>query len=373
MVGPFPPTVGGITTCMLNVLTSNLNKKFKFITFTTTRPTIGLVKDVFDYTLLFHIELKNLFRSALTTLQHLIKFPIILITGKFEIIHINTTDYLPFWESLIYVLISKFFLRKTILHIHATNFYKFYCNGNFISKILIIKTLMMADNIIILSPRQKKLFMKFVPEDKLSVIPNVTNFKIFQDRSHNRLSESNIIKVIFIGGEEAKRKGIYDIIKAIQIVNENYRQNVLFTFLGRCNINELRTICKNKKIDNFIKFLGYVEETEKIKVLKSSDIFILPSYAEGLPIAMLEAMAAGLPVISTHVGSIPDVIKEGVNGYLIKPGDYYALADRILKLAKDSKLRQKIGEKNKEKILMEYDIKFLTNKMSELYNKSIRT
>lgn len=369
MVGQFPPTVGGITTCIQTILTSNLNKRFKFIPFTTSRPTIGIIKDVLDYTLLFHIGLKNLFRSALTTLYHIIKFPIVLIIMKPKIIHIHTTNYWPFWESSIYVFISKFFLRKTILHIHAGRFTKFYNTGNTIQKILIKKTLMIADKIIILSSLQKKLYMKFVPEDKLTIITNVVNFKTYQDQSILKLKEKNLIKVLFIGGEESKRKGIYDIIESIPIVIKGYGKNILFIFIGRCDIKRIRNICKKKKIEKYVDFRGYVEESIKIKILNSSDIFVLPSYAEGLPISLLEAMAAGLPVISTPVGSIPDVIKEEVHGYLINPGDYYALADMIIKLSKDSILRKKNGEKNKETILKKYDVKILTDKLSKLYDE----
>lgn len=226
----------------------------------------------------------------------------------------------------------------------------------------------MTDKIIILSLRQKKLYMKFVIEDKLSVIHNVTNYKIFQNQSKRKLSETNIIKVLFIGGEEAKRKGIYDIIKAIPIVVNKYGENILFIFLGRCNTNKLRDICKINNIQKYVDFKGYVKESVKIKIMNSSDIFVLPSYAEGLPISILEAMAAGLPIISTPVGSIPDVIKEEVHGYLIDPGDYYTLANRIILLAEDSRLRSNMRKINKNTILIKYDINLLVNKISELYN-----
>ena len=369
MVGPFQPTVGGITTFMLNLLTSKLTKKFEFIPFTTTRPTIGVTKNVFDYTLFFNIGFKNLIKSALIILYHLIQFPIILITSKSEIIHINTSDYWSFWENSIYVLISRLLLRKIIIHIHATTFHNFYYNGNIIEKTLIKKTLLMADKIIILSSGQKKVFINLISENKLSIIHNVTNFKMFQSQSKIRINENSIIKVLFIGGEEAKRKGIYDIIEAIPIIINKYRKNITFIFLGRCDIKNLKNICIKKGIENYVKFKGYLKEKEKIKIMNSSDIFLLPSYAEGMPIAMLEAMAAGLPVISTLVGSIPEVIKEKINGYLIEPGDYKALANRIILLAKNKSLRKKIGNNNRTIILKKYDLNILENKMESLYNE----
>lgn len=367
LVGPFPPTVGGITTYILTLLKSKLKHKFEYIKFTTSRPTVGIFKDVYDYSIIFHIGFNKLFRSAMTTLYHLIKFPIILIIKNPELIHLNTSAYWSFWENSIYVLLSRFFLKKIILHIHASSFHPFYKTGNSFQKILLRKTLIMADKVVILSPRQKRFFIKLVPEDKLLIIPNVVNLDMFHDRIKSRPNESEV-KVLFIGGDASKRKGIYDLIEAIPIVLKKYGSNVLFIFLGIGNSGNLKTICRKKNINKFVKFLGYVDEQIKIDFIISSDIFVLPSYAEGLPIAMLEAMAAGLPVISTPVGSIPDVIEDNINGFLIQPGNYLKLAEKIVILSTDKKLRIKMGNKNKQKIIKEYDIEILTNKLEKIYN-----
>jgi glycosyltransferase involved in cell wall biosynthesis len=369
IVGPLPPTVGGITTCILNILTSSLNEKYEFTSFTTSRPTVGLIKDVYNHSLILHIGLGYLVRSVLVTLHHLIKFPITLVIRNPKLVHIHTPDYWPFWESSIYVFVSRIFRRKTIVHIHATTFDKFYQNSNALLKYLIRKTLNISDKIIVLSSRWKNLFVKLVPERKLVVVPNAVKAAMFNNQWRRRSIKSNVVKVLFVGGTEAKRKGVYDVLKAIPIVTERYGPNILFILIGRCDINKIRTICEKRGINNCLKILGYLETSDKIKVFSSSDIYILPSYSEGLPIAMLEAMAAGLPIISTPVGSIPEVIEEGVNGYLIKPGDFYELADRILVLARDKKLRQRMGENNAEKIRKENDLKIIMEKVGEIYRE----
>lgn len=371
MVGPLPPTIGGITTCMLNILTSDLNKQYEFIPFTTSRPTENLVRGVYDHTLIFHVGLNCLIRAALTTLHHLIIFPISLAQRNPKIVHIHTTDYWPFWESSIYIFFSKIFHRKIVLHIHATSFDKFYKNRNSLLKYLTRKTLNIADKIIVLSSRSKSFFAKLVPEYKLAVIPNAVKSAIFNNELQKHI-KSNAVKVLFIGGIEAKRKGIYDVLRAIPVVAEKYGSNILFAFVGKCDVEKLRTICKEKNVSNYVEILGYLETKEKRKVISLSDIYILPSYSEGLPIAMLEAMAAGLPIISTPVGSIPEVIEQGVNGYLIKPGDYYGLAEKILVLAKDKRLRKIMGKINAEKIRREYDDKIVMQKLEEVYNVFLR-
>jgi glycosyltransferase involved in cell wall biosynthesis len=217
-----------------------------------------------------------------------------------------------------------------------------------------------------LSSRSKSIFEKFVSRNKLEVIPNAVKTKLFKIEPQKR--DSNVVRILFIGGTEAKRKGIYDILKAIPLVIAREESNILFVFVGKCDEEKLKTICKKNNASAFVEILGYLSNEEKRKVISLSDIYVLPSYSEELPIAIIEAMAAGLPIISTPVGSIPDLIEEGVNGYLVAPGDYYGLAEKMLVLAKDKQLRQKMGKENVEKIRREYEDKVVMQELENVYN-----
>jgi glycosyltransferase involved in cell wall biosynthesis len=367
IVGPLPPTVGGITTCIMNILRSDLKRDHFLIPFTTSRPTEDLNMEVYDYTILFKVGLKHLVKSALATIYHLMQFPIVLIVQNPKLIHIHTTDYLPFWESSIYVFIAKMFFKKTILHIHATTFDKFYKDSNVVLSFLIRKTLHMADKIIVLSPRWKNFFTKLIPERKLVIIPNGVSVSVFNNQLKRKAFSSDDIQVLFIGGKESKRKGVYDILKAIPIVVKKHTKNILFLFVGRTDVNKLRNFCEKKGISNHVKILGYIENDSMMEIMATADIYVLPSYAEGLPIAMLEAMAAGLPVVSTPVGSIPEVIEEGVNGFLVKPGDHNALAARIIELTRNERLRKRMGINNMEKIRKEYSMKKVMERLGIVY------
>jgi glycosyltransferase involved in cell wall biosynthesis len=98
-------------------------------------------------------------------------------------------------------------------------------------------------------------------------------------------------------------------------------------------------------LDAHVDQLGPVALAERVAYFQRADIFILPTYAEGLPIAVLEAMAAGLPIITTPVGGIPELIEDGVDGLLIQPGDVQALAARIALLLGDAELRRQLGQR----------------------------
>jgi glycosyltransferase involved in cell wall biosynthesis len=114
--------------------------------------------------------------------------------------------------------------------------------------------------------------------------------------------------------------------------------------------------------------LGWVSDSEKWAIYQKADLLILPSYEEGLPYVIIEAMASGLPIISTPVGGIPEVIKEGINGFLINPGDYEALANRIIQLVQNKELRLTIGHKNQEDAKNKYAQEQIFLNLENIYN-----
>ncbi len=123
---------------------------------------------------------------------------------------------------------------------------------------------------------------------------------------------------------------------------------------------------ESEKFEN-IFFTGVVVDEKKYQYFRTSDIFILPSFAEGLPIALLEAMACELPVISTRVGGIPDLV-DRENGILIEPGDARGLTKALEILIKDKKLRETMGANNRKKIINNYSISIMVDKIINIYN-----
>jgi glycosyltransferase involved in cell wall biosynthesis len=136
-------------------------------------------------------------------------------------------------------------------------------------------------------------------------------------------------------------KGLFDLIDAFESLVEEYSVELLIAGKGPL-AEPLRSEIATRGLDEHVRLLGY--RTDIPAVMNSSDVFILPSYREGTPRAITEALSTGLPVISTDIAGIPDQVDHGRSGYLIQPGDIRELRERIATLLSDSDLRMAMGE-----------------------------
>ncbi len=359
IVGPTPPPMGGISTYVEDMLASEIKDRFSIMHLNTARD-LSIKKS----------NIKNLILS----LNILSRLSQILATEKPDIVHIHTSSYLAFWDKSLLLIVAKIFGSKTIMHVHGAKFDLFYNNSNHLKKGLIKYLLNCADTVIVLSSSWESFFRKIVDENKIFVLPNGVHYSKYESYNKNTEIEKyhhDNTNILFLGNL-VERKGIYDVLKSINSITKKNKQ-VHFTFAGseevKGQIDEFRETCKDLGLEDYVTVKPNISDEEKYELFAVSDIFLLPSYAEGLPIAMLEAMASGLPVISSHVGGIPEVIDDGENGYLITPGDHLELANRIIKLIENPNLRMMMSKCNKQKIKDRYDWKNVANQISNQYFK----
>jgi len=191
--------------------------------------------------------------------------------------------------------------------------------------------------------------------DKIVVIPNGINIdevttNLTREESRIKLGLPLKTKIILFFGSLVPYKGPDILLKAFKIIKKEFSE-VKLIFAGRGQmLVELQNMAKKFDLEDDVIFLGFVEEEEKALYYKSADIFSLPStnMAESFGIVNLEAMASGIPIVSSNLGGIPDIIKDEKNGLLAKPHDHQSLANAILRLLKNDDLRLKMGDNGRK-------------------------
>lgn len=366
LVGHIVKTHGGVSRFQKDLLNSRIH--YDFIHFNTARPPKLRSVPVTGYDELFSAGLRRAAIAIVITGWHLLKFPWVLIRQRPVILHIAAVTYWPFWESAIYLLMGKIKGVKVVFHMLAP-FDAFYQRSYAKIRSLIRSVLRRADHVVCLSERDKAVMSTFLPSRSVSVLRSNVRVSAGSATDVDRRGRQRI-NVIFIGGLDPFRKGIYDILKALPMVIGVCR-NVRFTFTGGDNVRDALDNSLDPLFTPWVSFRGWISEAEKVALYRAADLLLLPSYEEGLPYVIVEAMAGGLPIISTPVGAIPEVIEEGINGFLIDPGDYEALAQRIVRLCQDDELRLQISHTNRDKARRLYAQELIFQKLEAIYDRLV--
>lgn len=172
---------------------------------------------------------------------------------------------------------------------------------------------------------------------------------------------------IFCSARLAPEKGIEFLLQALKLVVQKH-QHVRLRIAGDGpSKSSLDAIVSALEVSQHVDFLGKLSEAQITAELASSDLFVLSSLAEGLPVSAMEAMAVGVPVIATNIAGTSELIENGKNGLLVRPTDAEALAEAILAMIEDHDFRVQAAERGRKKVEQEFDIDVETAKLNELF------
>jgi len=174
--------------------------------------------------------------------------------------------------------------------------------------------------------------------------------------------------IILYAGTINERKGYSDLIRAFARIALKFTDWKV-VFAGNGEIEEGEALAKELGIERQIEFAGWVSGGKKDNLFRKASIFCLPSYAEGFPMAVLDAWAYGLPVITTPVGGIPDVAEDGVNMLLFTPGDVVRLSQQLEKLICDPELREKISVHSRDFAMNKFNISTINKQLADIYTR----
>ena len=221
-----------------------------------------------------------------------------------------------------------------------------------------------SDVIIALSEKWKIKFESIFRHKNIIVINNGIDIEQYKDAICFLDEARN--KFLFLG-RIGIRKGAYDIVSAVENLSKIYPE-ILVYMAGDGEINQIKSLIKEKKLDNNIEVIGWINFKNKIELLKKVSTVLLPSYNEGLPMSILEGMASGKAIISTDVGGIPELVENNINGLVISPGDISALSKAISKMIEDEKFVKRCSINNLEKIEFKFSRKKMHEKISAIFN-----
>jgi glycosyltransferase involved in cell wall biosynthesis len=262
-------------------------------------------------------------------------FPFFVIYHRIDLVHVQASDWQVFWEGVAYTILARTLRRPVLFHIHGA-FDQFHRASSSYIKRLIAASLQLPQCVIVLSQFAKDCVTRAGRDSGIVVLPNWT--KDAPPRVARRPTAYPVF--LFIVGTEGIRKGFEEVIEAACILNASYcRARFHFVAMSPRLIRRVEDL----KLGNIAKMEGPIEHEQVEQIMLESDAFLLPSRAEGFPISLLEAMAAGLPSIVTPVAAVPEIVADG--GALIVPSrDSAALAAAIERLATDADLRRDLGK-----------------------------
>lgn len=183
-------------------------------------------------------------------------------------------------------------------------------------------------------------------------------------------AERNKKQILFLG-EIGKRKGCFDIPQVLEKVGLK-EKNAFFVFAGDGkaeDVQQIKDSLKERGLSEHVRFAGWIRGKEKEELLKESQIFFFPSYHEGMPMAVLEAMAYGMAILTTDVGGIPKLITDGEDGYLCRPGDIAQMAERLDELLTDAEKVERFGRNAKDKARKYYSRESHIGRLLQIYNE----
>lgn len=332
IVGPIHPATGGISTYVSDLLNSPLNKKFDLICFPKNHPA-------YPHDNLNSNKITSAFyfiQLSLSVIFQLSKFIITLIRCKLDIIHIHTSSRLGFLENSLYVLISKLFRKKVIIHIHGGLFDYFFLNSSSIKKVYIKYILSLSNKIICLSSYWSNFFVNKIGinEYLIHTIPNGYDTSLFYPIGTKKCRISLNLpldkKIIITVGNLIGIKGHIYLIEAMEYIITK-RKDIVCLIIGDGPLKkELTQQIHSKGLINYVQLIGKQPHNQIPLWMNACDLFVFPSIRESFGLVQIEAMACGKPVIATYNTGSEEIITSKELGTLCQNSNSKKMADAIL-------------------------------------------
>lgn len=343
MVGPSLKSRGGIASVICGYESAGLLKKWPIVYLNS------------------HVE-GTKGKKLLAAFKALRIFVGLLILRRAKVLHIHVARDVSFWRKSIFILLAYAGKCPVFVHLHSGGFSDFYWEKCGATEKKIVKFILdRADRIVVLSSQWWPLLEKITLNKRIVKIPNF----ILEAQGELSSCEREKSSALFLG-RLSEEKGFFDLLEATALV-KRYIPNFKLRCGGEGDVNDVMSRIKKLGIDRNVELLGWVDEEERMKLLECSTIFVLPSYVEGMPMAVIEAMSMGIPVVASNVGGVPDVIENGKEGILVGAGDVNAIAKALVGLLEDASERAGFALAGKRKVDQQFTAEKVLPNIENLY------
>ena len=276
-----------------------------------------------------------------------------------DVVHVHCSHQYSFYRASFYVLFAHYVWgTPVVLHVHGSSFDEFVADASPVVAALQRRVFDASDRIVVLSGYWHDVLAARADERKIQVVPNAVDPATFPAEAGDAVPH-----VVFVSNL-IERKGVQELVAAIDSLAGSETDAFRVSIAGDGPLaDDVEALAERSEE---VTYHGYVSEDRKRSLLADGSIFVLPTYAEGLPIAMLEGMAAGNAIISTAVGSIPDVIDEE-RGILVPPGDVAALEAAVAELVADPDRREAMGARNRRAVEERYSWDAAMDEIRDIY------
>jgi glycosyltransferase involved in cell wall biosynthesis len=299
-------------------------------------------------------------RKLLTAVKALLTFILLLARERRVVVHLHSASRTSFWRKSIFMAIGMCTRSPVILHLHGGGFARFYeTESGAAARRLIRFFLDRAGCVIVVSERWRAWVASVTQNKRVVCIPNPA--PLAEASPEARRGDM----VLFVG-RVARGKGIFDLLDAVRALRASI-PGIRLVYAGEGDLASVARYAERLGIGDAVRLAGWLGPAEKQSLMRRAAAFVLPSYAEGMPMSLLEAMAAGVPVVATRVGGIPDVVTDGVDGFLFTPGDTEELERLLRRLLLAPDLGERIARAARQTVRRRFAPERTVAQLEEIY------